>query len=363
MSTTYRQHQTKSLEAEASAQLPQLQHLARREDKKDKILDEIRDLRVEIRRLQMKLSSKQTQYYRLVSNDDMGGEEEEDEMSRSSLTFPCPKHDCKGTLNTNGKCMLCDTKFCKKCHVEEEEEEHECKEDDVQNVRLLRQNTKLCPKCRHGIFKTEGCDQMWCTACHTCFSWSTGRILNGTVHNPHFYEYMRNNRGNAPQPRNVGDVPCGGLPSIWEIQNIIYDEPSVETVNHILLHHEMLNHIIGPVMHDVHHKMNQRTNKSRDYGVAYLRKKIDRSKWVQMLFRLHKQEESNQRLYELLETFTFNGAELYRQYCQHHLTGDQLIHNIGVLMECYNSGVSEINYHYNKKHTHLSLNMNIRTIR
>ena len=51
----------------------------------------------------------------------------------------------------------------------------------------------------------RNCDQMWCTDCHTAFSWRTGRIETH-VHNPHYYEWMRR-ANNGVIPRNPGDVP------------------------------------------------------------------------------------------------------------------------------------------------------------
>jgi hypothetical protein len=53
----------------------------------------------------------------------------------------------------------------------------------------------------------HNCDQMWCTQCHTAFSWRTGAIQNN-IHNPHYYEWMRRTNG-GEAPRNPGDVPCG----------------------------------------------------------------------------------------------------------------------------------------------------------
>lgn len=53
----------------------------------------------------------------------------------------------------------------------------------------------------------KNCDQMWCTQCHTAFSWKTGQ-LEKNIHNPHFYEWQRKNNAGAA-PRNPGDIECG----------------------------------------------------------------------------------------------------------------------------------------------------------
>jgi hypothetical protein len=57
----------------------------------------------------------------------------------------------------------------------------------------------------------KNCDQMFCVECHTAFSWVTGQVVNGVIHNPHYYEFLRK-QGNGVAPRNAGDVPCGGVP-------------------------------------------------------------------------------------------------------------------------------------------------------
>lgn len=51
----------------------------------------------------------------------------------------------------------------------------------------------------------KNCDQMWCTQCHTAFSWKTGKIET-TIHNPHFYEWQRQN---GTVVRNPNDIECG----------------------------------------------------------------------------------------------------------------------------------------------------------
>lgn len=140
----------------------------------------------------------------------------------------CPADDCRGFLSLSSmevnsnkvdkmgnpkkvtmeflKCGVCEGKCCKDCH-EPLKEGHECKEADVETAKLLMKDTRPCPKCSVPIYKVNGCDQMWCTSCHTTFSWNTGEITAGNVHNPHYYEWMRRTHGEVP--RAPGDIPPG----------------------------------------------------------------------------------------------------------------------------------------------------------
>ncbi len=116
-------------------------------------------------------------------------------------------------------CGLCDGYTCIRCmQSHKKDEKHKCKKDDVDTVTLLMKDSKPCPKCGEMISKSFGCDQMWCTACNTPFSWSTLTIIkSGAIHNPHYFEFMRNNIRTRPL-ENVG---CGELPqSHVLIQNI-----------------------------------------------------------------------------------------------------------------------------------------------
>lgn len=57
---------------------------------------------------------------------------------------------------------------------------------------------------------THNCDQMYCIKCHTAFSWRTGAIERGNVHNPEYYRWMRENGQDIPRnPLDVREDPCG----------------------------------------------------------------------------------------------------------------------------------------------------------
>ena len=134
----------------------------------------------------------------------------------------CPQGDCRGFLSSMWKCGTCATWTCPDCHEvkgEFQDSPHTCDPNNVETAKLLAKDTKPCPKCATGIYKIEGCDQMWCTQCHTAFSWRTGQ-LETHIHNPHFYEWQRRNN-NGVAPRVAGDVPCGGLDLDYRLPMII----------------------------------------------------------------------------------------------------------------------------------------------
>jgi len=171
----------------------------------------------------------------------------------------CPIESCRGFLSTQWKCGICGIHTCSKCHVpkndqkngpsgssgpsdtsnqdaEEQQDNHVCNPDDVATADLLDQDTRPCPQCGTGIFKIDGCDQMWCIECHCAFSWITGAIATGHVHNPHYFEYQRRT-GNAQ--RNILDLPCNALaPAAYH--GVIY-ELITRVINHKsdVLRHEM----------------------------------------------------------------------------------------------------------------------------
>lgn len=153
---------------------------------------------------------------------------EASKRARTQFIRACPIETCRGFLSQQWKCGLCNVSTCSKCNVpkikktrimqeaatseaatSEDTDEHVCNPDDVATAELLAKDTKPCPQCGTGIFKIDGCDQMWCTECRTAFNWRTGQLETGHFHNPHYFEYQRRIGANA---RNILDMPCNALP-------------------------------------------------------------------------------------------------------------------------------------------------------
>jgi len=106
--------------------------------------------------------------------------------------FPCPTITCRGFVE-NGACGVCSMLVCCLCR-EIKSENHVCCVETLQSIAALAQDSKPCPKCCAIIFRTEGCNHMFCTNCRTHFDWISGKILKTSTngHYLHLQQFSQN---------------------------------------------------------------------------------------------------------------------------------------------------------------------------
>ena len=140
------------------------------------------------------------------------------------IECPCPTPQCRGFINRESyNCAVCDVYICDMCRdIKKQGEPHTCIRENIQTTNLLRKDTKACPKCATLIFKIDGCDQMWCTECKTAFSWNTGEIAKGRIHNPHYYEWQRTHGTLEPEENQCGNLRNFYLYG-WEIVDVEFN--------------------------------------------------------------------------------------------------------------------------------------------
>lgn len=251
----YAEHKKKRLLEREVSKLPDTMEIAKisKEEKEKskeemvkagKYTEEINDLEKQIQKLALKKGEKEVRLQRHLTaarrhernskrpdalehaNDaaDNGTKE------KKRFIMPCPSEECRGFLSNQYKCELCSVHACPKCLEcigTDKNADHTCNEDNVKSAEMIRKETRPCPSCGTRIYKIDGCDQMWCVECHTAFSWNTGNIDNGRVHNPHFYEHRRN-QNNGIIARAPGDVLCGGLCNTDQIEANIIPKMKIE---------------------------------------------------------------------------------------------------------------------------------------
>lgn len=133
-----------------------------------------------------------------------------DAVAKPVNVWPCPKTGCRAMLNREFRCLVCDTQVCDKCLVivtDATRAGHECQRDDVLSVRAILNSSQACPRCRIRINRVAGCDQMWCTQCHTAFDYTTGQLIKGHIHNPHYFQQL--SAGEIKEENLAGQGPGG----------------------------------------------------------------------------------------------------------------------------------------------------------
>lgn len=233
----------------------------------------------------------------------------EEKKKERTFTRACPVEDCRGFMSTSLKCGTCSTYACKDCHLPKNgkhDDEHKCDPDLVATVKLLANDTKPCPACATPIFKISGCDQMYCTTCHTAFSWQRGTIERGIIHNPHFYEMQRKLNGGRPVRRDVG-MRCGGPPTMWEICDKLGEsQVQFEGATNA---HRLINHINQVELPRYPRVIGEVDNSV--LRVDYLMNRISEKQWSSKLKQQMKKQEKNSEFNMVLAMFTGTVADLF----------------------------------------------------
>jgi hypothetical protein len=212
-------------------------------------------------------------------------------VERKKFIRACPTDNCKGFLSSQWHCTLCQCWVCPDCHELKESQDdvlHTCKPENVETAKLLAKDTKPCPNCAAQIFKIVGCDQMFCTACNTPFSWVKGTVItSGHVHNPHYFEWMKNNKPGGIG-RSAGDIPCGDVPHYNEFWQA-YHEMS-EEFNNLPEIFRIITHIRFDII-DRLPSQNLLPEENREHRVNYMMNEIDETTFKQRIQHVEKTRE------------------------------------------------------------------------
>jgi hypothetical protein len=281
----YKKHYEQILYEREVALLPATQPLVEEEIRKENIQKEIVKVHDKITHLKNLLRLLNVEYHK------------QPELQKQNFVRQCPNGECRGFLNNQWKCGLCNNWSCAECHEVKGElrnTHHTCKPENVETAKLLRRDTKSCPKCTTPISKIEGCDQMFCTQCHTAFSWNTGRIETGVIHNPHYFEWRSQN---GTQQRNLLEVQCGR-----EI-----DHEIVGILNRIC-NTDIIYNIARNVLHirqvELPKYAVNRFNDNSDLRIRYLRSQITEKVFKQTLQKRFKTNEKKNEIGAVIATYT-----------------------------------------------------------
>jgi len=317
----YRIYRAKVLLQREKSLLPGCQDLAREQIKRRQLKSLILQLQQRNKVLQQELQNNRNVLLELKRRQrtDVWDEKKQTETKKSfKYTAPCPRDDCNGYVGDRWKCGLCKQKVCSQCHQSKISKKspdytpHVCDDDEVKTAQILSKDTKPCPSCKVPITYISGCDQMWCPVCHTAFSWKTGQIETGTIHNPHFYEFQRK-MGKGAAPRNHGDMVCGRVPGYCEIRNK-FRQFNLEVPKWVEEARRLIDHINYVELPKYPNTLDHGTH--LDLRIKFLIKDIDEKKWMSELKRREKKREKNRAIHMVLRMFTDTLSSIFGNICQ-----------------------------------------------
>jgi hypothetical protein len=248
---------------------------------------------------------------------------------RTENFLKCPKDNCRGYISKN-ECKMCHSHICRKCLVlldnADALKEHECDKDTLETAQLILKSSKPCPTCGTRISKVSGCDQMWCPNCEVAFSWTTGMVVRGVVHNPHFYEYQRR-RGNTGGNinRNEGDVVCGGVVSyrLFDdkmkrvkvyVQKDEHDKHKLKTMIQSMYDcHRVTIHFQDVVVRRLRVELRDDVNNIKERA-DFMMDKITEEQFKRVVIKRDKKREKNQSCLHIYETLVTMFTERINAY-------------------------------------------------
>jgi len=223
-------------------------------------------------------------------------------------TQPCLQTNCKGFCRYCDKtetyiCMVCKHTMCALCFTTKDPNHHECDKEQIKTMNMMKKDAKHCPSCKELISKVSGCDQMFCIFCKCCFSWETGEIDKGRVHNPHYFEWKQRQpkqhqehlQQAPPQDAIVPEAPCmnehqllSALEKIMnKLQQQLYDDESqvvwsTKDVSSVYDVYRMMNHIHNVVMPQV---VNTRDNQDRyqEHRMQYIQNNMTEAEFKRQI--------------------------------------------------------------------------------
>lgn len=262
-----------------------------------------------------------------------------------SFNFKCPNKECNGFLNNKYKCEICENHTCKDCMEIITEENHECNQEKKESVAFIKKDTKPCPSCGEMIHKIHGCDQMWCPSCKVAFSWKTGELVKGQIHNPEYYRWIREN--NEVVPRVPNENHCGLLPDIRFIVNKI-QSLSTQYILHIVSNaHRLANHINGTV------RNYSAEEDLKNLRINYIRNKIDKNEFktkIQIFIKKEsKSNDVNNSLYLLRDIIVDNMWKLVEKINENTISLqfiEDLVNNLDKIRIFINNSFVKISKYY-----------------
>lgn len=224
----------------------------------------------------------------------------------------CPNNSCRGFINEEWKCGLCQTKMCKKCFEQvEDEKKHKCDQNIIESNKLIEKDSKPCPKCNCLITKLSGCDQMFCVQCHTAFSWTKGTIEKGVIHNPHYYQWQKSLQQNTPQmQQQLNTCDDNYFPTYSTLASVKTNDSYID--KNLARFHQFITHVYSVIRPD--HLRTATEDLKMEINVNYMMTVFGKTEWKRQLYAVDRKQEMARDVLELIDMVYGISGERFRNF-------------------------------------------------
>lgn len=352
----YRDYRQKLLLDKEKALLPATQIIVEAMNNKEKLQQSLDEYLIEV-------SIKKQEFYDEIKFNEAIINGNTDNKQKKVFIKKCGVENCRGFLSEQWKCGICDTITCNKClelldkELDKElDQEHVCKEENIESAKLISKDSKPCPKCAALIFKIDGCNQMWCVVCHTAFSWTTGQIETSRIHNPHYYEMLRNMSVNGEIPRepeNLCNDDNTGMPDNHQIQRLLRSKINDIEYNTFSKQILSITRSIYHILYDHPNTFQEKYDKSkRELRIKYLKNNITEEEWKRELQRKEKKYEKTLNTYQIIKTLDIIGGDIVRSIPTKNI--DTIYDDFEKLRHYINDGLYKVGKQYSNNYKNIN---------
>ena len=221
--------------------------------------------------------------------------------------------------NENGVCDHCGARTCLQCGTGHADDAV-CDPDTVATLRTIRAECRSCVHCNAPSQRAEGCAVMWCAWCGTFWNWDTRRVIPTRHHMPHNPDHQRwQATHQGALPREVDDIPCGGLPDASVVHAALLREVLIHMEVHpmasLILEATELLHDAQRLRHRLPHDV-RATDNSRAIRVAMLLGDVDDSKASLLLERDERLRHMRRDVRHVFDTLVLSGTDVLQRFCE-----------------------------------------------
>ena len=283
----------------------------------------------------------------------------EPSTAKYTQRFKCPISKCRGYVDASFKCGICREKICSECR-EVSLVDHKCDVTILQNIKLLKEDSKPCPNCASLIFKISGCDQMWCIVCKTGFSWDSGNIET-FMHNPHYFDWVfRQNEGNDVDAvrMNHEDLVCNdekftstnnSFQIIRRIREKVTDAQKREIIMNIVRLNIHIMEIEMPISIPLHERNNPK-DPNQDIRLQFLMNEIDEDSFRNILQKREKERIRKHEFRQIYETYVdVTDDHLKRFFTMNEMTCTEFLEYMNELKDFTNEAMTKLSDIHNVK--------------